>query len=118
MALAHFRMLIHELLNMDPDIIPEEAPLIILDSKSAVFMAKNGKDTKHTRHIARGMHLVRNGKKWKMHKIDWCYGCLQLAGIATKHVGEHDLIPIMKYIMVRLDKWDRILVQEGWQNTG
>ena len=24
----------------------------------------------------------------------------------------------MKYIMVRLDNWDRTLVQEGWQNTG
>ena len=45
MALAHFRMLIHELLNKDPDIVPEEAPLIVLDSKSSMCMAKNGKDT-------------------------------------------------------------------------
>ena len=51
MTLAHFRMLINELLNKDPDVFPEEAPLIILDSNSAVCMAKNGKDTKHTRHI-------------------------------------------------------------------
>ena len=51
MALAHFRMLIHELLNKYPDIVPEEAPLIVLDGKSAMCMAKNGKDTKHTRHI-------------------------------------------------------------------
>ena len=36
MALEHFRMLIHELLNKDPDIVPEEAPLIVLDSKSAM----------------------------------------------------------------------------------
>ena len=36
MALAHFRMLIHELLKNDPDIVPEEAPLIVLDSKSAI----------------------------------------------------------------------------------
>ena len=60
MALAHFRMLIHELLNEDPDIVPEEAPLIVLDSKSAICMAKNGRDTKHTRHIARRINLVRN----------------------------------------------------------
>ena len=60
MALAHFRMLIQELLNKDPDIVPEEAPLIVLDSKYAMCMANNGKDTKHTRHIARRMHLVRN----------------------------------------------------------
>ena len=61
MALAHFRMLIHELLNKDTDIVPEEAPLIVWDSKSAISMAKNGKDTKHTRHITRRMYLVRNG---------------------------------------------------------
>ena len=60
MALAHFRMLIHELLNKDPDIVPEEAPLIVLDSKYAMCMAKNGKDTKHTRHIARRINFVRN----------------------------------------------------------
>ena len=45
MSLAHFRMLIHELLNKDPDMVPEEAPLVFFDSKSAICMAKNGKDT-------------------------------------------------------------------------
>ena len=66
MALAHFRMLIHELLKNNPDIFPEEDPLIVLDSTSAMCMDKNGKDTKHTRHIARRMHFVRNGEKFKM----------------------------------------------------
>ena len=51
MALAHLRMLIHEFLNKDPDIVPEEAHLILLDRKYSMCMAKNGKDTKHTRHI-------------------------------------------------------------------
>ena len=63
MALAHFRMLVHELLNEDPDMVPKEAALIVLDSKSAMCMAKNGRDTKHTIHIARRMHFVRNGEK-------------------------------------------------------
>ena len=49
MDLAHFRMLLHELLNEDPYIVPDEVPLIVLDSKSAMSMANNGKDTKHTR---------------------------------------------------------------------
>ena len=44
MALANFRILIHELLNKDPDIVPEEAHLIVLYRKSAMCMAKNGKD--------------------------------------------------------------------------
>ena len=61
MYLPHFRMLIHELLNEDPDMVPKESPLIVSDSKSSMCMANNGKDTKHTRHIARRMHSVRNG---------------------------------------------------------
>ena len=76
MALAHFRMLIHDLINKDPDIVPEEAPLIVLDSKSAMFMTKNGKDNKNIRHNARRIHFVRNGEKCRMHKIYWCEGVL------------------------------------------
>ena len=62
-ALAHFRMLIHEFLNKDPDIVPEEAPIIVLDSKTDMCMTKNGKDTKHKRKISRRMNFVSNGEK-------------------------------------------------------
>ena len=103
MTLAHFRILVHDLLNEDLDMVPKEAPLIVLDSKSAMCMTKIGMDTKHTRNIARRIHFVRNGEKCKMHKIDWCEGGLQLAEIGTKNVSEPDLTPRMKYIMVRLD---------------
>ena len=103
MALSHLRILIHELLNKCPDIVPEEAPRIVLDSKSAMCMANNVKYTNHKRNIASRIHLVTNGVNCKMHKIDWCEGGLQLADIATKNVGEHDVTPIMKYIMVILD---------------
>ena len=89
--------------NKDPDIIPEEAPLIILDSKSAVCIAKNGKYAKHTMQISRIVQLVINGNKCKMHNIDWCEVGLKLSNIATKNVGEKNLYIIMKYIMVRLD---------------
>ena len=61
-------MSVHELLKKYPYIVPEEAPLIILYIKSAVCMAKNGKDTKFTRKIARRVHFVRNGGKCKMNK--------------------------------------------------
>ena len=61
MALAHCIMLVHELFNEDPDMVPKESPLLVLDSKSAMCMAKNGKDTKHTRNIARRINSVRNG---------------------------------------------------------
>ena len=101
------------MLNKDLDIVKEEYPLIVLDGKPDMFMAKNGKDTKHTRDIARRMYFVRNGEKCKMHKIDWCEGGLQLADTGTKNIGEHDLTPIMEYIMVRLERRYRILVKEG-----
>ena len=76
-------------------------------------MAKNGKNTKHTKHIASIMNLVINGENFKMHKIDWGEGGLQSANISNNNVGDHDLTPRMKYIMVRLGNWYRTLVLEG-----
>ena len=92
-------------MNKYPYIVPEEPPLIIWDGKSAVCMAKNGKDVKWTRHIFRRVNFVRNCEKYRMHQIDCCEGGLQLVDIATKNVGENDLNTIMKYIMVSIDKW-------------
>ena len=103
MDLVHLRVLIHEWLNKDTDIVPEETAIITLDSKSSVFMANNGKDNNNTRRIARRVHFVRNGENIKINKIDWCEGGLQLIEISNKNVGENDLKPIMKYIMVRID---------------
>ena len=77
--------------------------MIVLDRKYTMCMANIGKDTKHTKHIARRMHFVRNGEKFKMHQINWCEGGLQLADIGTKNVSEPDLTPRKKYIMVRLE---------------
>ena len=48
-----------------------------------------------------------------MHKIDWCKGGVQLADVATKKVGKHDLSPIMIYIMVRLDNQGRKIYNRG-----
>ena len=66
-------------------------------------MDKNGKDTKHTSHIARILNLVSNGEKCNMQKIDWCEGGLQLADIAAKNFGENYLTSRMKYI-IRISK--------------
>ena len=57
--------------------------------------------------------FFNNGGKYKMNKIDWCEGVLQLADIATNNVGDNDLNPKMKYIMESLENWERTLVQEG-----
>ena len=106
------------MLNKDIDIVLKESPLIILDIKSDVCIDKNGKDTKHTRQIFGRVICFRNGKKFKIHKIDWCQGGLQLAYIATKKVRDINLNTRTKYIMVRLDNLRRTIVQEGWQDTG
>ena len=50
-------------------------------------MAKNGKDTKHTRHNTSRINFVRNGEKCKMQEIYWCEVGLKLSDIATKNVG-------------------------------
>ena len=55
MSLSHFIMLNNERMNNDPDVVQEQAPLIILDIKPVVCMANNGKDTKHTIYIDRKM---------------------------------------------------------------
>ena len=96
-------MLIHEFLNKDPYIVPQEATLIILDSKFTVCMAKYDKDIKHKRHISIRVNFVRNCEKNLMYKIDWCEVGLKFVYIATKNVGENNLNPRVKYIMARLD---------------
>ena len=100
MALAHFRMLKNELEGKDPDEIPDDPPLIILDSKSGVCMAKNGKDTKHTRHIAWRYHFVRQGEALGMHMTKWVESLLQCADIGTKNVRPDEIHPRLKYMMV------------------
>ena len=41
MDLAHFRMINGEFLNKDLYVVTEQAPLVILDKKSAVCMSNN-----------------------------------------------------------------------------
>ena len=43
--------------NKDEDKVPEEASLIIFDSKYAACTSNNGKDNKNTMCIARRVHV-------------------------------------------------------------
>ena len=63
MVLSQSRMLIHEFLNKDQDIVPDKSLIFILDSKSAICMDNNGKYTNNTRRIAKKVHCVTNGEK-------------------------------------------------------
>ena len=51
MDLAQFRIINHEFLNKDKNVVLEQAPFLILDIKSALYMAGNGKDTKQKTHF-------------------------------------------------------------------
>ena len=51
MDLSNSGIMNDERSNKDPDVIPEQAHLVILDIKLALCMSNNGKYTKHTRHI-------------------------------------------------------------------
>ena len=51
-------------------------------------MANNGKDTKHTRHIARIMHILRNGEDCNFHKTLQCEGGLKLVDIGAMNGRE------------------------------
>ena len=88
-----------------------------MDSKSSVCMTNNGKDTNNPSHIDRRVHFVKNGEKWKLHKIGWCERGMQLANIKTKNFGCDGLNTRMKYIRVRLKNWYITLVQEWLQDT-
>ena len=81
-------MLIHELLNKYPDIVPEESPLIVLDIKSAMYMAKNGKNTNIPDTSQKNMNLpvMRKLRSWigsliylLSTRVDWSFVVHKLA---------------------------------------
>ena len=103
MELAHKIMVNNEPKKKDPDVVPEQAHIIILDRKSAVCMDNNGKYTKHTRYIDMSVHFVTNGKESNIHKTVWCEGDIQLAEIGTNNIREDEFNPRLVYTMVILD---------------
>ena len=96
-------MLNNELLNKDTYVVPEQAPIIILDEKSTVCMANNGNDTKHTIRIDIIMHSVRNDEECNLHYTVWYEGVKKLADIGTKNVRKDELNPRLGYDIVRLE---------------
>ena len=91
-------------MNKDPDVVPEQTPLIISNSKSAVCKDNNRKDTKQTRHISRVMHFGGNGEKWNLHKTIWCEGSILWSDIGNNNVREDELDPGLLYTTVTLAK--------------
>ena len=105
MDLAHFMILNNELLNKDPYEAPEQAHIVTPDRKAYIWMDKNGKNTKHTKHIDRRMNLVRNGEEWIFHKTVCFEGGIQPVDIGTRNVREYELNNRLRYAMTRLANW-------------
>ena len=91
MSPEYFRMTNNKLLNNVPYLVPEQAPLLILDIKSDICMDNNGEETKHTSHFSRRTEFVRNGEEWNFHKTVWCEGGLKMSYIGTNNIKEYEL---------------------------
>ena len=69
MAASHLRMLLYELEGIDESsIVPT---IMYFDSRSAMAMGSSYRDTKHTRHIMRRYHFVRNEIAAKRFEMRW-----------------------------------------------
>ena len=66
-------------------------------------ISNNGKYTKHTRHISRRMHFVRNVEDYNLHNPVWSEGGLQLVDIVTKNFRECGLNTRLGYAIVWLE---------------
>jgi hypothetical protein len=82
MAASHLRMLLCELEGIeDADMAPTT---MFFDSKSAIAMGSSYKDTKHTRHIMRRYHYVRNEIVAKRFSMNWISTEFMIHDIGTK----------------------------------
>ncbi len=82
MATSHLRMLLCEMEGITESEM--EATNVYFDSKSAIAMDSSYRDTKHTRHIMRRYHYVREGIASNRFAVKWIKTEVQLAEIGTK----------------------------------
>ena len=78
--------------------------MVVLKRRFDHFLCRIGhEELDSTRQISRRVHFVRNGENCKMRNIELSERDMQLSDIATKNVGDTDLNPRMKYILLRID---------------
>jgi hypothetical protein len=82
MASSHLRMLLAELEGRTEESL--ESTNIYFDSSSAIAMGTSFRDTKHTRHILRRFHYVREGINSNRFRMLWIQTLVQQADIGTK----------------------------------
>jgi hypothetical protein len=82
MAASHLGILLCELEGINESALPPTA--IYFDSKSAMAMGSSYRDTKHTRHIERRYHYVREKIANNKFSMKWITSEFQTADIGTK----------------------------------
>jgi hypothetical protein len=110
MAAQHLRMLLAELEESEESIM---APTnIYFDSKSAIAMGESYKDTKHTMHIMRRYHYVRERIAANQFSMVWIKTEFQLADIGTKNNAGPRHTVLVELIHVQI-KNPSSQIQEG-----
>ena len=109
MATTHLKMFLNELELKDCNDFSSPVS-IFLDNNSAIAIGTSFKDTKHTRHILRRYHYVRENVDAGRFALHWILSAGQLADIGTKPLGGPTLEVLMKYLFVIVPQE---LVQEG-----
>jgi hypothetical protein len=110
MAASHLRMLLCELEGIEEaDMAPTT---IFFDSKSAIAMGNSYRDTKHTRHIMRRYHYVRNEIVAKRFTMHWIGTEFMVSDIGTKQTPGPRHTFLVELIHIKV-KDQRSLIQEG-----
>jgi hypothetical protein len=113
MAASHLRMLLCEFEGITESSM--KATPIYFDSKSAIAMGNSYKDTKHTRHIMRRYHYVRENIASNRFSMQWLQTEFQLADIGTKQTPgpRHQFLVKLIHIQIKDNAKKFALVQEG-----
>jgi hypothetical protein len=110
MGASHLRMLLCELEGINESSM---APtMMYFDSRSAMAMGSSYRDTKHTRHIMRRYHFVRNEIAAKRFEIKWISTEFMISDIGTKQLPGPRHTFLMELIHIKV-KDKRSLIQEG-----
>jgi len=110
MAASHLPMLLCEFNGTQDESTPPTT--IYFDSKSAIAMGANYRDTKHTCHIMRRYHCVRENIAANRFKSNWMGTEFQIGDIGTKNNDgpRHKFLVELPLVKVKDQK---SLIQEG-----
>jgi hypothetical protein len=110
MATSHLRMLLCEMEGIEESNMA--ATNVYFDSKSAIAMGASYRDTKHTRHIMRRYHYVREGIANNRFTSKLISTVAQLADIGTKQTPGPRHTYLMELIHIKV-KDQQKQIQEG-----